>query len=83
MELILNSSTLLKGIKPASLGKVKDPEVRTFIEKCIAKVSDRLSARELLMDPFLLSFVEEIRGCSLQLPSTGAAAILGLPSCIA
>ncbi|KAL8547634.1 hypothetical protein ACS0TY_007093 [Phlomoides rotata] len=63
------------GIKPASLGKVKDPEVRTFIEKCIAKVSDRLSAGELLMDPFLQS-VEESRGCSLQSPSTSAAAIL-------
>lgn len=34
---------------------MKDPEVRAFIEKCIAKVSDRLSARELLMDPFLHS----------------------------
>ncbi|KAK6123560.1 hypothetical protein DH2020_042708 [Rehmannia glutinosa] len=43
------------GIKPASLGKVKDPAVRTFIEKCIAKVSDRLSAKDLLMDPFLQS----------------------------
>ncbi|KAK6148293.1 hypothetical protein DH2020_019205 [Rehmannia glutinosa] len=43
------------GIKPASLGKVKDPAVRMFIEKCIAKVSDRLSAKDLLMDPFLQS----------------------------
>ncbi|PIN18786.1 Serine/threonine protein kinase [Handroanthus impetiginosus] len=43
------------GIKPASLGKVKDPEVRKFIEKCIAEVSHRLSAKELLMDPFLQS----------------------------
>ncbi|XP_073299516.1 probable serine/threonine-protein kinase WNK3 [Primulina huaijiensis] len=42
------------GIKPASLEKVKDPGVRSFIEKCISKVSERLSARELLMDPFLL-----------------------------
>ncbi|CAH1429021.1 unnamed protein product [Lactuca virosa] len=41
------------GIKPASLSKVKDPEVKSFIEKCIAKQSDRLSAKELLMDPFL------------------------------
>ncbi|CAA2974486.1 probable serine threonine- kinase WNK3 [Olea europaea subsp. europaea] len=41
------------GIKPASLGKVKDPGVKAFIEKCIAKVSERLSAKELLMDPFL------------------------------
>ncbi|GFQ05687.1 probable serine/threonine-protein kinase wnk2 [Phtheirospermum japonicum] len=43
------------GIKPASLGKVKDSGVREFIEKCIANVSDRLPARELLMDPFLQS----------------------------
>ncbi|PWA61352.1 serine/threonine-protein kinase [Artemisia annua] len=41
------------GVKPASLAKVKDPEVRSFVEKCIAKASDRLSAKELLMDPFL------------------------------
>lgn len=43
------------GIKPASLAKVKDPAVKAFIEKCIAKVSDRLPAKELLMDPFLQS----------------------------
>ncbi|KAL8041888.1 hypothetical protein ABFX02_09G014000 [Erythranthe guttata] len=41
------------GIKPASLEKVKDPGVRKFIEKCISRVSNRLSAKELLMDPFL------------------------------
>jgi WNK lysine deficient protein kinase len=34
---------------------VKDPAVKAFIEKCIAKVSDRLPAKELLMDPFLQS----------------------------
>lgn len=45
----------LKGIRPASLAKVKDPGVKAFIEKCIAKVSERLSAKELLMDPFLQS----------------------------
>ncbi|KAJ4973649.1 hypothetical protein NE237_006823 [Protea cynaroides] len=43
------------GIKPASLAKVKDPGMRQFIEKCIANASERLPARELLMDPFLLS----------------------------
>lgn len=41
------------GIKPASLAKVKDPAVRAFIEKCIADVSERMPAKELLMDPFL------------------------------
>ena len=32
---------------------MKDPEVRQFVEKCLATVSLRLSARELLNDPFL------------------------------
>uniref|UniRef100_A0A1J3K3X8 non-specific serine/threonine protein kinase n=1 Tax=Noccaea caerulescens TaxID=107243 RepID=A0A1J3K3X8_NOCCA len=47
------------GIKPASLANVTDPQVRTFIEKCIAKVSDRLSAKELLDDPFLKCYDEK------------------------
>ncbi|XP_039125321.1 probable serine/threonine-protein kinase WNK2 isoform X1 [Dioscorea cayenensis subsp. rotundata] len=56
------------GIKPASLVKVKDPGVKQFIEKCIAHVSERLSARELLMDPFLqLDSSNGIIGRSLQL----------------
>ncbi|XVF49805.1 hypothetical protein PTKIN_Ptkin04bG0045300 [Pterospermum kingtungense] len=41
------------GIKPASLAKVTDPGIKLFIEKCISKVSERLSAKELLGDPFL------------------------------
>lgn len=32
---------------------MEDPEVRRFVEKCLATVSHRLSARELLDDPFL------------------------------
>ncbi|KAJ7523796.1 hypothetical protein O6H91_18G063100 [Diphasiastrum complanatum] len=41
------------GKKPAALDKVKDPEVRSFVEKCLAAASRRLPARELLMDSFL------------------------------
>nr|PNR59572.1 hypothetical protein PHYPA_002363 [Physcomitrium patens] len=41
------------GKKPAALDKVKDPEVRAFVEKCLAKASKRLPARDLLVDPFL------------------------------
>lgn len=41
------------GRKPDALYKVKDPEVRQFVDKCLATVSLRLSARELLNDPFL------------------------------
>ncbi|KAL7144719.1 hypothetical protein ABFS83_07G031100 [Erythranthe nasuta] len=44
---------VMSGKKPDALYKVKDPEVRVFIEKCLATVSDRLSAWELLNDPFL------------------------------
>lgn len=53
------------GIKPASLAKVTDLEVKAFIEKCIAHASERLPAKDLLMDPFLLSgFESEIVGGS-------------------
>uniref|UniRef100_A0A0E0PGH6 non-specific serine/threonine protein kinase n=2 Tax=Oryza TaxID=4527 RepID=A0A0E0PGH6_ORYRU len=48
------------GEKPSSLAKIEDPEVRFFIEKCIAKASQRLSAQELLMDPFLRDDGEKI-----------------------
>lgn len=44
---------VLQGIKPAGLSKVKDPQVKEFIEKCLVPVSQRLSAKELLKDPFL------------------------------
>lgn len=33
--------------------QVQDPEVRQFVEKCLATVSCRLTAEELLNDPFL------------------------------
>ncbi|KAH9776423.1 non-specific serine/threonine protein kinase [Citrus sinensis] len=56
----------LAGIKPASLAKVADNGVRAFIEKCIAEVSERLPAKELLGDPFLQSEDDESVGRSLR-----------------
>ncbi|CAI9778909.1 unnamed protein product [Fraxinus pennsylvanica] len=44
---------VISGKKPDALYKVRDPEVRQFVEKCLAMASHRLSARELLDDPFL------------------------------
>ncbi|XP_065858501.1 serine/threonine-protein kinase WNK8 isoform X2 [Euphorbia lathyris] len=41
------------GIKPASLSKVNDPQVKQFIEKCLVPASMRMPASELLKDPFL------------------------------
>ncbi|KAI8561330.1 hypothetical protein RHMOL_Rhmol04G0330600 [Rhododendron molle] len=44
---------VISGKKPDALYKVKDLEIRTFVEKCLATVSCRLPAKELLRDPFL------------------------------
>lgn len=47
------------GIKPASLAKVTDPNVKAFIERCIADVAERLTAKDLLSDPFLSDVTPE------------------------
>ncbi|XVE58132.1 hypothetical protein DITRI_Ditri04bG0145700 [Diplodiscus trichospermus] len=58
------------GIKPASLGKVNDPQVKQFIEKCLLPASMRLPAVELLKDPFLLGETpKEVPIGPLQLPN--------------
>ncbi|KAF3457146.1 hypothetical protein FNV43_RR01803 [Rhamnella rubrinervis] len=44
---------VISGKKPEALYKVQDPEVRQFVEKCLATVSRRLPAWQLLKDPFL------------------------------
>ncbi|KAL6141443.1 hypothetical protein ACLB2K_059731 [Fragaria x ananassa] len=44
---------VISGIKPASLDKVSDPQVKQFIEKCLAPESMRVSVMDLLHDPFL------------------------------
>ncbi|XP_077234461.1 putative serine/threonine-protein kinase WNK6 [Tasmannia lanceolata] len=67
------------GIKPASLGKVKDLQVKQFIEKCLVPAADRLPAKELLKDPFLQcsSPKEPVRD-PLQLPNV-VPKIINLP----
>ncbi|KAK9122220.1 hypothetical protein Syun_019837 [Stephania yunnanensis] len=52
---VMQKPTAKSGIKPASLGKVKDLQVKQFIEKCLVPASMRLPAKELLKDPFLQS----------------------------
>ncbi|KAG8652608.1 hypothetical protein MANES_06G111100v8 [Manihot esculenta] len=59
------------GIKPASLAKVTDHSVKAFIEKCIANVTYRLPAKELLMDPFLRSDEERSLQFNLHHSDTG------------
>ncbi|KAJ0255206.1 Serine/threonine-protein kinase WNK8 [Hirschfeldia incana] len=41
------------GIKPQSLSRVDDPQVKQFIEKCLLPASSRPTALQLSMDPFL------------------------------
>lgn len=41
------------GIKPASLSKVSDHQIKEFIEKCLVLAPERSSAKELLQDQFL------------------------------
>ena len=40
-------------IAPEALDKIVDPSLRSFIFKCIAPMGKRLSAKELMEDPFL------------------------------
>ncbi|EOA20484.1 hypothetical protein CARUB_v10000796mg [Capsella rubella] len=62
---------VISGKKPAGLDKVKDPEVKDFIEKCLATVSLRLSARELLDDHFLYTDESESDTRSLEIYEAG------------
>uniref|UniRef100_A0A5B6Z5G1 non-specific serine/threonine protein kinase n=1 Tax=Davidia involucrata TaxID=16924 RepID=A0A5B6Z5G1_DAVIN len=58
------------GIKPAALGRVNDPQVKQFIEKCLVQAFLRLPAAELLKDPFLSSEnSKELISDFLQLPN--------------
>ncbi|PIA31780.1 hypothetical protein AQUCO_04900219v1 [Aquilegia coerulea] len=65
---------VISGKKPDALYKVNDPEVRQFVEKCLATVSLRLPARELLNDPFL-----QIDDCGAELrPLECSKKLLGI-----
>ncbi|KAI4340025.1 hypothetical protein MLD38_024902 [Melastoma candidum] len=47
------------GIRPLSLNKVKNDEVKAFIEKCLGQPRDRPSATELLNDAFFLGLEDD------------------------
>ncbi|XP_022893042.1 probable serine/threonine-protein kinase WNK10 isoform X3 [Olea europaea var. sylvestris] len=54
-------------IKPAAMNKIKYPEVKQFIEKCLVPASQRLSAVELLKEPFLTENPKDLMCDRLQL----------------
>jgi WNK lysine deficient protein kinase len=43
----------LKGKLPDAFNRIKDPEMKRFIRRCLVSASTRSSAKELLEDPFL------------------------------
>lgn len=47
------------GVRPQAMGKIKDPEVKAFIEKCLATPRARPSAADLLKDPFFDGIVDD------------------------
>ncbi|PON35150.1 Tyrosine-protein kinase [Parasponia andersonii] len=50
---------VMGGVKPRALSKVKDPEVRHFIDKCLVRDPERPSAAQLLEDPFFDGVVDD------------------------
>ncbi|KAF2313312.1 hypothetical protein GH714_010290 [Hevea brasiliensis] len=63
LAIVMQQPTARSRVRPASLSKVSDPQIKEFILKCLVPASERLSAKELLKDPFLQlqNSVEPIR----------------------
>lgn len=47
------------GVRPQGMDKVKDPEVKAFIEKCLGQPKARPSASDLLKDPFFFGIFDD------------------------
>lgn len=48
------------GKLPAALNQIQDKEAQRFIRRCLVPKSERLSARDLLLDPFLSSVDDKL-----------------------
>lgn len=49
-----------QGKLPTALYQIQDNEAQRFIKKCLAPATERLSARDILLDPFLSSVDEKL-----------------------
>ncbi|KHN42838.1 Putative serine/threonine-protein kinase WNK5 [Glycine soja] len=59
MGMITIKESLYNQVRPATLNKVKDLEVKAFIEKCLAQPRAGPSAAELLRDPFFDEIIDD------------------------
>ncbi|KAF8391656.1 hypothetical protein HHK36_023963 [Tetracentron sinense] len=55
---------VIAGVRPEAMKKVRDPEVKAFIEKCLAQPRARPSASDLLKDPFFDGLDDDENICS-------------------
>lgn len=51
---------VITGVRPDALNRVQDPNLKSFIERCLGQPCDRPSAAELIHDHFF----QELDGCS-------------------
>lgn len=54
---------VVSGERPRAMEKVKDPEVKAFIEKCLGQPGARPSANQLLQDPFFYGLEDDTSDC--------------------
>ncbi|CAN6467313.1 unnamed protein product [Victoria cruziana] len=60
------------GKKPEAFYRIKDPEARRFVERCLETAPNRVPAEELLLDPFLLHDDEDVPEYSQVRPPSSA-----------
>jgi serine/threonine protein kinase len=66
---------LLSGVKPKSLSRIQDAEVKSFISVCLASVEDRPQAAELLSHAFLCQQENELDGAAVAISAVGGVPI--------
>ncbi|XP_047067989.1 probable serine/threonine-protein kinase WNK5 [Lolium rigidum] len=54
--------SVTRGVPPAALRRLKDPELRGFIQRCIGQPRNRPSAADLLRDPFFNGIDDDTTG---------------------
>ncbi|XP_031497248.1 probable serine/threonine-protein kinase WNK5 isoform X1 [Nymphaea colorata] len=67
------------GKKPEAFYRIKDPEARRFVERCLESAPNRVPAEELLLDPFLFHDDEDVPEYSPVRPPSSAKPSVASP----